>query len=166
MKVGDIQLLYDYNYWANGRIFDGTAQLSLDQFIAPRSYAHGSVRDTLVHILSAEWVWRIRCQDRISPPDLLQVADYPSLSVLQEKWGQEEVTMRHYLASLTDQKLENTISYQRTAGEPQENILWQLLVHVVNHGTEHRSTIAADLTEMGYSPGDLDFVHFLRQEII
>jgi uncharacterized damage-inducible protein DinB len=39
--------------------------------------------------------------------------------------------------------------------------VWQTIVHVVNHGTQHRSEAAAILTGYGQSPGELDFDTFL-----
>ena len=162
MKTQDIQFLFEYNYWARDRILENVAKLSPQQFIEPRTSDHGSIRNTLVHILSAEWVWRVRCQVLVSPTELLAFDDFPSPETLQARWQQEEQSMRIYLYELSAQELERIVQYKRTGGEPQENILWHLLVHIVNHGTEHRSMVAAALTEYGYSPGDLDIVHFLR----
>jgi uncharacterized damage-inducible protein DinB len=42
-------------------------------------------------------------------------------------------------------------------------VLWHCLVHVVNHGMQHRSECAVMLTNFGYSPGDLDMTRFLNQ---
>ena len=70
--------------------------------------------------------------------------------------------MLGYLRELNELELDEEVSYKRTGGEDQRNVLWHLLIHVVNHGTEHRSQVAAELTAYGYSPGDLDVVHFVR----
>jgi len=162
MRIQDIQYLFEYNYWARDRILDQAAFLSPQQLIEPRTYSQGSLRNTLVHILSAEWVWRVRCQERISPASLLKFEDIPTLELLCQRWSQEEALMRNYLQGLTDLELDGVVKYQRTGGESQENILWQLLVHIVNHGTEHRSVVAEGLTAHGFSPGNLDIIHFVR----
>jgi len=58
-----------------------------------------------------------------------------------------------------------TVYYQSTQGQPYQNTLWHLLVHVVNHGTQHRSEVAMVLTGLGYSPGDLNMLIYFRQSM-
>ena len=71
--------------------------------------------------------------------------------------------MRSYLDGLTDDDLAaGTITYSRTEGKTYETPLWQILVHVINHGTQSRSEAAVLLTQLGHSPGDLDYMIFLR----
>ncbi len=41
--------------------------------------------------------------------------------------------------------------------------MWQMLVHVVNHGTQHRAEAAALLTAQGESPGELDLINYAEK---
>jgi uncharacterized damage-inducible protein DinB len=163
MNKNDILTLYDYNYWANARVLTAAANVTLDQFAAPFNLSHGSLRGALVHILAAETVWRLRCQEGISLSALPAENEFPTLEALRVRWAAEESALRSFLASLTDERLAQKIQYTTTKGVPFENVLWHLLAHVVNHGTQFRSEAAMALTAYGQSPGDLDMLFFLRQ---
>ena len=164
MRISDILLLYEYNYWAKARVLDATNRVSETQFTAQAATGHASLRGTLVHVLAAERIWRQRCQEGISPAAVLSEADLPTLAALRDGWHAEEQAMRAYLAGLTDKDLLRGVQYVTTRGVPRENTLWHLLIHVVNHGTQHRSEAAVLLTEYGQSPGDLDLIVFLREQ--
>lgn len=163
MQTGDILLLFDYNYWANGRILGATAEVSEPLFLAPAKLSHGSLRGSLVHILNAEWIWRTRCQTGMSPSAPLSEADFPTPEALRRRWQEEEQAMRPFLANLRDEDLAATVRYTTTRGKPVANTLWHILVHVVNHGTQTRGEAALLLTEYGQSPGDLDLILYLRE---
>lgn len=163
MNKNDILTLYDYNYWATARVLKAAANVTPDQFVAPFNLSHGSLRGALVHVLAAETVWRLRCQAGISPAALPAENEFPSLEAMRARWAEEESAMRSFLASLTDERLTQKIQYKTTKGAPFENVLWHLLAHVVNHGTQFRSEAAIALTAYGQSPGDLDMLMFFRQ---
>jgi uncharacterized damage-inducible protein DinB len=163
MDKTELVTLFDYNYWANALVLDAAAKVSPDQFIAPAGLSHGSLRGALVHILAAEIVWRLRCQEGISPAALPGEEDFPTLELLRQRWANEEQAMRGFLAGLSDGDLAGTVRYTTTKGLPQENVLWQPLMHVVNHGTQFRAEAAVALSHYGRSPGDLDLIYFLRQ---
>lgn len=164
MNKQELLTLFDYNYWANERILRAVAQVSPADFVAPRSFSHGGLRGTLVHTLSAEWAWRTRCQEQVYPTALLAEADFPTFADLQTRWQQEETAMRGYIGNLSDEQINSPIFYKSLNGAPYEQLLWQLLVHVVNHGTQHRSEAAALLTELGHSPGDIDLIVYVREQ--
>jgi uncharacterized damage-inducible protein DinB len=163
MNLKDIQLIYDYNYWANERIFSAAAGLTPEQFAAPASFPFGGLRGTLVHILDAERNWRTRFEGLPYPGDLVE-AEYPAAADLQARFRDEEKEMRRYLSGLSDAALPGPVTYDIDIPPGKRTrILWQCLYHVVNHGTQHRSEAAALLTDYGHSPGDLDFTSFLTE---
>lgn len=163
MNVRDVLLLFEYNYWANKQILNASSNVSRDQFDAQASFPYGGLHGTLFHIMEAEWAWRMFFEnDNWDAPDL-NLRDFPDLASLQERWLTEEHAMRAYMASLSDEALTTHRYYTTNEGDARDRILWHCLVHVVNHGTQHRSEAAALLTDYGCSPGDLDFTRFLNE---
>jgi len=163
MRVQDMLTLYEYNYWANDRILAAAASISQEQWSAPSTFPCDSLHGTLLHTLDTEFGWRMRCQYNQSTPEL-SAAEWSTLDVLKRRWDEEETAMRAYLAGMNDDDLSSLVRYTTDSGEKRERVLWHCLLHVVNHGTQHRSEAAALLTEYGSSPGDLDFTMFLNEQ--
>ena len=162
MKKSEILTLYQYNTWANARILNAASNVTPEQFLAPAPFSHGDLRGTLVHTLFAEWIWRRRWEGH-SPTEWLTPEDFPALDTLRSRWTIEEQVLMAFVENISEPDLDSTIRFSRMGGEPRENTLWHLMVHLVNHGTQHRSEAAAMLTEFGYSPGDIDFIIYLRE---
>lgn len=173
MKLDDLKLMFEYNYWANRCILTQTANVTGEQYVAKTNFGIGwsSLRGTLVHLLDSEWQWRITCQGHYAA--LLTDAEYdateiheehiPTFAALTEQWTAEESAMRAYLDTLDDEKLNGILRYVISGNIVRERVLWHCLYHVVNHGMQHRSEAAALLTSYGHSPGDLDFTMFLNE---
>src|SRR2546428_8695929 len=49
--------LFDYNYWARDRQLEACATLTPEQFLRPLGNSFSSLRDTLAHLVGAEWIW-------------------------------------------------------------------------------------------------------------
>ena len=162
MNIQDIHFIYEYNYWANKKILAASVNISHEQFTASASFPYGGLHGTLLHILDAEWGWRGLFENQSSQSDL-NPADFPTLQSFETRWREEETAMRAYLVALRDEDMESHLRYTTDAGIERDRILWHCLLHVVNHGTQHRSEAAALLTDFGSSPGDLDFTVFLNE---
>jgi uncharacterized damage-inducible protein DinB len=160
MNKQDILTLYRYNQWANARILEAASRITPEQYLAPASFPHGGLRGTLVHALSAEWIWRRRWEGD-SPRYLLKPDEFPTFLSLRSRWLEEEAQLMAFVARLGDEQLAQEFNYTNTSGKPFSRVLWQAMAHVVNHGTQHRSEAAALLTDFGQSPGDLDLIYFL-----
>jgi len=161
MNKQDILLLYKYNQWTNAKILDTASNVTQEQFLAPAPFPHGGLRGTLVHALFAEWIWRTRWEGT-SPNHRIRPEDFPTFESLRARWAEEEKLLMAFVENLTDEKLNGTFSYKSTDGTPHKKILWQALVHVVNHGTQHKTEAAALLTDFGHSPGDIDLIYLVN----
>ena len=156
--------MLDYNRWGNARILGTAAQLTDEQFLAPGTFPHGGLRATLVHVLFAEWMWRMRWQG--TPPDFhyrSKPEEFPTLAALQARWIEEGALLEEFVAGLTDKKLKSELEYTSTEGGRYKRVLWETMAHFVNHGTQHRTEAAAILTDFGHSPGDIDLIVFMNQ---
>lgn len=164
MNKQDIQLLYQYNQWANAKIMNAASNLTVEQFLAPAKFPYGGIRSTLTHALFAEWIWRNRWQG-ISPTTRIKPEEFDTFESLKTRWLQEEIELMKFVDELTDETLNSVFQYSSTEGVKYENILWESMAHVVNHGTQHRSEVAQMLTNFNLSPGDIDMILFLRKKI-
>lgn len=162
MNKQDILTLYKYNQWANAKILNAAANVTEEQFLAGASFPHGGLRSTLVHTLFAQWIWRSRWEGN-SPTYRLKPEKFPSFASLHARWVAEEALLMAFVEKVTDEQLNQVMEYKNTKGSPKQQVLWKMMAHVVNHGTQHRAEAAALLTDFGCSPGDVDMIYFLDE---
>ena len=162
MNKNNILTLFEYNAWANQCILETAAKISSEQFTNNVSFGYGDLRETLTHTLVAEYIWRVRWEGQTSI-DVFEAEDFPNFAALQTRWKSEEQLLAQFLENLSDDELDQPVNYKTSKGTYHSELLWQLMVHLVNHSTQHRSEAAAMLTEFGHSPGDIDFIIYLRE---
>lgn len=159
--------LVDYNYWSNGLILKYADRLNQDEYFQETAYSHKPIHEILVHTMFAEWVWRERMMG--NSPDLTTVStqlrpqDFDSLDKLLQKWFDEEMKMREFIDQFSAEKLWESFTYTTTQGDEKETIFIDILTHIVFHGMQHRAEAASILHGFGHSPGDIDFIRYLRQ---
>ena len=157
MRQSELATLFDYMYWANRRILETAARLTDAQFTLPSVIAGRDLRATLVHTLDTECSWRLRLQRRAEEEwnKALSLSDYRNVAALADHWKRDEAEMRAWVASLDNDVL------TRTPEDPKANFpLWYYLLHMVTHSQQHRAESAQLLTQLGRSPGDIDFLDY------
>ena len=162
MNKQNILVLYQYNTWSKAKILDAASNVTQEQFLAPTPFPHGSLRGTLVHALSGEWIWRRRWEGTPQNPSL-KPEEFPTFESLRARWADEEPRFMKFVANLTDELLYARFKYVSTEGYPHERVLWEAMAHLINHGTQHKTEAAAILTGMGHSPGDIDLIVYLNE---
>jgi uncharacterized damage-inducible protein DinB len=158
-SVKDLQALYDYCYWANGKLLDVVAQLTPEQFTQSVAGSYGSVRNSMVHVLSAEWGWLDRCGGARRGAALV-ASDYPTVSSLIERWHQVETHVREFLSNLKDEDLGRRVEFSFGNGPKYGMRLGDLMHHAAVHGIHHRGQVAILLRLLGYVPGNFDVLSY------
>ena len=163
MTVNDLQCLYDYGHWANRKLFAVISQLTPEQFTKPLSGDHGSVRKTMVHILSAEFGWVRRCAglERGAP---LNPEDYPTPAGLVDVWNRVEAHTREFLSKLHDDELSRIIEFSIFNTEKRSMPVLELLQHAANHGAHHRGQVSLLLRLLGYAPENFDLLFYYAEK--
>lgn len=162
-----IRELYAYDRWASRRLFDAVARLPAGE--AERQigtqFSFPTLREMLVHILGALTIWIERWQGT-SPATMLSAAEFPDLPALRRRWDEQDRKIQAFLAGLQDRDLGRVIHYKNIQGQTFQLPLWQLMQHVPNHSTHHRSEIATMLTMLGSPPPSTDLVvyHLVRSD--
>lgn len=164
MNRQEILALFEYNAWANGRTLDAVAPLAAEQFLREMQSSFPSIRDTLAHILGAEWVWLKRWQGQ-SPRTLLAAAEFPTAESLRERFAAVEAERRATIAGLTDDALAGLLEYRDRDGVPVRLPLLASMRHVVNHGTYHRGQITTLLRQLGAKPIGTDLSTYARENL-
>lgn len=162
-QLDAIRTLYGYNRWATWQMIEQSALLSPEEFSFPDDTPFGSIRNELVHLFDAQWGWIDICNSSLrgvprSVPDLIP-ADYLDVESVRLLWERVECATDQFLSDLSNSDLERVIDPQFDWGDASAP-LWVTLMHLVNHGTQHRSEIAMKLTNLGHSPGMVDFIFY------
>lgn len=161
MTPSQVELLYAYNRWANGRLLAVAATLRHELLIRDLGASYASVWGTLGHILWAEWLWLGRW---LEPPCTgSNPLECSELGALRMRWAEIERQQLEFLRRLTAAELDRRISYENPPGTRWTYTLRQMLQHVVNHSTYHRGQVAAMLRQLGAVPPPTDYLVFFDE---
>ena len=163
MNLRDVHLLIDYHYWARDRLLTAVEVLTPDQFTRDVGSSFRSVRDTLAHIYSAEWVWHSRWL-RDSPTAHVAPDIFTDVGAIRTMWLDHEARVRAFLATVDENGVNAVIEYTLFNGQPGGSKLWQMVQHVVNHASYHRGQVTTMLRQLGAPPPkSMDLIAFYRE---
>jgi uncharacterized damage-inducible protein DinB len=163
MNTEHFQMLFEYNYWANQRVWDSISRLSDEEYHRDLGFGHGSIHNQMVNLVAGEWIWLTRLHGE-SPRALLDPADYTRSSI-QDVASTVELKFRRFVQDLDDTKLERHIQYRNTQGGSYSNMLWTVLVEVTNHSTAYRAQAMDMVQKLGGITKELYFIHWYRESM-
>lgn len=162
MTLSDLRTLLDYHYWARDRLLDAVQALTRDQFTKDLGSSFRSVRDTLVHLLAAEETWYQRWQG-MSPTSMLAPDGFADVASVRQRWREQEARVRAFVEGLGEDGITRVFEYKMLGGQSASTPFWQMLQHVVNHGSYHRGQVTTLLRQLGATPAmGMDMIGFYR----
>jgi uncharacterized damage-inducible protein DinB len=159
----EIRNLFDYMYWAHERMMRPVLDMPSEEFLRELGSSHSSLRDTLVHIMSVEWIWLSRWHG-ISPPALLDPTGFLDLESVEKRWASLRHELQRFLGQIRDEDLSVAINYRSVRGEDLSLPLVCTLQHLVNHHTYHRGQVATLLRLLGREPVSTDMTLFFFED--
>lgn len=140
--------IFEHNNWANQQIMQACTALSEEQLDAePQSATQGSIRSTLMHLVSAQrgYLSLLTLPVEARPNTPLDFAEL-----------QESVTRsgEGLLARVGDEDSFPKDQLQTRDGcyvDP-----WVVILQIINHATEHREQIKSMLSALGVTPPNMD----------
>jgi uncharacterized damage-inducible protein DinB len=139
--------MVDYHYWARDRMLEALVPLTIDQFTRDLSNSFPSIRDTIVHLYTADWGWHLLWQGKplTAPP---AAESFPDLAAVQYAWQAQESKLREFVENL---------------GEEDVRGFWLRLLHLVNHASYHRGQVTTMLRQLGVPASkSQDMIMFYR----
>jgi len=154
------QLILDihrHSSWANGQLLNAAENLSPEQVRTPIGEGgHGDLLATLVHMYDAQQSWLDRARTGMSGPEP-EIGDYADIPALRAAWEQLDAAMDSYLEGLDETALIEHASYRSFYGSEGAYSRKDMMLHQAFHSHQHRAEAALILTQLGHSPGELDY---------
>jgi uncharacterized damage-inducible protein DinB len=150
-----IQSMMAYNEAMRRRLWQSTMQLTDGQFVAETDYSHGSIRNQMVHLATVDgrWLRGLKGQPEARFFNL-DPAGYPTRQAAYDVWAEVSEAMMAYVGSLSEVAV-----HRVPAG--MYGPAWQILLHVVNHGTDHRAQVLQVLASYGAPTFEQDLIMYL-----
>jgi len=160
VSVDTLRLQLDYSAWATQRLMDAAAKLSPEELTRDFQTSDKCVLDTLVHVYAADRIWLTRVLNE--PRATFVDPEDRDLTLLQNEWPALQQRWKLWLRDFSDADVGRKIFYHDTRGNPYVQPTWQIILHLVNHGTHHRGQVSGFLRAMGHTPPPLDLIAYYR----
>lgn len=156
--IEQIRAAYAYNGWANGRLLEAAGKLTDEQLVSERGGSRGSLAENMAHLVNTQVGW----SDVIAETDFTPQPPLPEqgiIAALRQRFAESHDRLSEITDGLTDESLAAVVHRER-GGQIHGYPRWQMLMHLANHGTQHRAEIGLSLLALDASPGDLDAIYF------
>jgi uncharacterized damage-inducible protein DinB len=153
-----------YNTWANKKLAETLLHLSEAQQQQELPSSFSSLYKTLLHMWDAEsgWWQRLKLNERVVFPREYFTGTLPELI---SEYSKQNQLWEEWIGQASEAALEHVFMYHSTKREPFKQPVYQMLLHVFNHGTYHRGQLVNLLRQLGVTKiPQTDFIIWSRKK--
>lgn len=152
-----VRTFIEYHIAMTRRVWTSIDQLTEQDFLADDAYSRGSIRNLMVHLCHTDLRWLTGLKNLPDPGRTMKkYEEYPDRLAVRAYWDSVAAQLADYMNSIDD----------KTLSENPKDIpgpRWEVLLHLANHGTDHRSTVLQKLQQCGAPTFDQDFILWLAE---
>jgi|SRR5579862_3628182 len=150
----------EFMKWADELMLSALLNVPVDQVSIDRGSSFKSMLDTLNHAYLAELLWFKRIQgENVRLADLPSPADSAELA---KAWPETHRMWLDWANSFGPDQWPGPFAFRSSAGGEMVLAYWQIVMHVVNHGSYHRGQFATMLRQAGIKPPSTDLFIYYR----
>lgn len=159
-----IKTYYAYSSWATARLLVALEELAAEDLAEPGCSGHGSMGDTLAHLMTTQWGWFSWFDGSMTVSQAYQLKvtgeSVDSVAKARDRWLPIDSQATAFVNTLSEEKLRDVWSWTLQTGRSDSLPLWKLLTHLANHGTHVRAQILAAIRRAGHEPPNIDFLNY------
>ncbi len=150
---------FEYTRWASVRVLEAAAKLPSELLAEDCGNSFGGILDTLIHIFRADRVWLKRCQGEATA-SFAPAGEELTLETLKADWPILLENFATWVRAQDEAALNRQLQWVNLKGEAKSELLYKILLHVVNHGTYHRGQIITMIRQAGGEVVATDLLYY------
>lgn len=151
-----------YNQWANKKFIDAVLDLDDEKLEQSITSSFSSIRETVYHMWSAEFIWLQRLE-LTENPVWIQDSFEGTVAEACTNWQKASQALIDFISrQYDDRSFEHVLQYYTRQKKSFKTPVSGVLLHVFNHATYHRGQLVTMLRQAGEKkiPGT-DMITFL-----
>lgn len=142
--------LAHYNIWADNVVIGWLQQIDDEQWNQCIISSFSSIKQTAVHIVSAQKIW-VDFWTNAPHPVYLSTEFKGTKEELTEIWQKTSAALKQFIESYPEENYQQEISIIKPNGEEARMVFSQTFPHMVNHSTYHRGQLVTLLRQAGFT---------------
>lgn len=142
--------LMTFNSWADRKVIQWLEEITDEQWGRMHTSSFSSIRETAIHITSAEKIW-IDFWNH-SPDAVYLSSEFKgSKDDLLATWKRASEGMKRFVTDFPEECFSDHVIFRYPRGGEGKMSYWQSFAHVVNHSTYHRGQLVTLLRQAGFT---------------